>query len=58
MTQILLLIHGVSGSIPREGLAQSDKPSVAALCSLGVGIAANAARVCFRKGAKTDELNK
>ena len=41
MTQILLLIHGVSGCIPREGLAQSDQPSVAALWSGGAGIAAN-----------------
>ena len=41
MTQILLLMHGVSGSIPREGLAQSDQPSVAALWSGGAGIAAN-----------------
>ena len=46
MTQILLLIHGVSGCIPREGLAQSDQPSVAALWSGGAGIAANAANVC------------
>ena len=41
MTQILLLIHVVSGCIPREGEAQSDQPSVAALWSGGAGIAAN-----------------
>jgi len=33
--------HVVSGSIPREGLAQSDQPSVAALWSGRAGIAAN-----------------
>ena len=45
MTQILLLIHGVSGCIPREGLAQSDQPSVAALWSGGAGIAANVSSI-------------
>lgn len=41
-------IHGVSGSIPREGEAQSDQPSVAALWSGGAGIAANVISIGVR----------
>ena len=41
MTHLNWHIHGVSGCIPREGLAQSDQPSVAALWLGGAGIAAN-----------------
>ena len=51
MTQILLLIHVVSGCIPREGEAQSDQPSVAALWSGGAGIAANVLRLGGRFNA-------